>query len=102
MHCETCSDDINICTSCKSASSYKYLEEGKCKESCSDGYSLDNEICVPCATGLHCETCSEDINTCTSCKSSSSFKYLEDEKCKESCSNGIYNYIAYLKIIINF
>ena len=77
---ENCTDcDNDKCTKCKEGF---LLDDGACKEHCSEGKKPDGKECVNCNMN-NCDNFILDSCNCTKCKE---HNYLDDSKCY-SCDN---------------
>lgn len=66
------------------------LDNGNCVQSCQTYGTVPNIlICSPCDS--HCLTCLSSITNCLTCNTSSTYPYLYNNTCLNSCPNGYYN-----------
>lgn len=87
--CRTCSTTTTNCTSCVSP---LLIYQFQCLVSCPSPLVPQNNTCGPCDS--NCLTCINDPFNCTSCNTNSSFAYLLNYKCLNSCPDTYYNNMA--------
>ena len=87
-HCAKCPSGCAECSSadsCNTCADGLVKKEGVCVESCGEGYSAENGICV--------QNCPANCDSCTSadsCDTCSNGYLNEGGACVESCSSGSY------------
>jgi hypothetical protein len=91
--CQTCTKNCQICkneTTCAQCSGTLFLFDGKCVESCNEGYFRDYNprSCKKCHKG--CEKCN-DFSRCNQCKEDF---YLKEGVCVTKCGEKFYGDLA--------
>ena len=87
--CVSCPANCRECSSpaeCLVCDDNFLREEEKCVDSCSKGFTEDEQLCKPCPSG--CEQCSNPL-TCDTC-SEGKLYYKPEQSCLDQCPPGYY------------
>ena len=93
IHCKTCSENPNLTISSNCTSCYddEFLDNGKCVDSCSNGYFIENSNIKICKCELKkCNKCNNEslsYNLCISCNTEDKYYLIFND------SNNIGNFI---------